>query len=332
MLVAKEATAGLLAALGERYALVGPTMRGGHAVLAPIEDPRELCLDFQNLTMSAKEWVFPQRQVLYRFRGHEILDEPPREPGVSRVVFGIRPCDARAVTMLDSVFRWKGIRDPYYEDLRARTLLVTLGCTRAGQACFCTSVGGDPTSGEWADVGLIDLGDRYYVQAFSDRGEAVLMQLADHLTPAGVEDARLAEGKAEEARGRVPLLDTGDVRSRLEASFDDEEPWATPAERCIGCGACSHVCPTCHCFDITDETGKEGGVRIRTWDCCTYPGFTAHASGHNPRSARPERMRQRLMHKFSYCDENFGQAFCVGCGRCVVACPVGNDLREAIGQ
>jgi ferredoxin len=101
-------------------------------------------------------------------------------------------------------------------------------------------------------------------------------------------------------------------------------------QNCIGCGACTYLCPTCYCFDIADEDHMYKGRRIRTWDSCQYSKFTEHASGHNPRTNKTQRLRQRFMHKFSYTLENTGDIFCVGCGRCIIHCPVNLDIREFI--
>jgi ferredoxin len=120
------------------------------------------------------------------------------------------------------------------------------------------------------------------------------------------------------------------MKEKLDGIFE-EEVWETITNNCLGCGACTYLCPTCHCFDITDETnGKGDGIRIRTWDSCQYPLFTLHASGHNPRVNKKQRMRQRLMHKFSYTVEKNDAIFCVGCGRCVIHCPVNLDIREML--
>jgi formate hydrogenlyase subunit 6/NADH:ubiquinone oxidoreductase subunit I len=115
----------------------------------------------------------------------------------------------------------------------------------------------------------------------------------------------------------------------MDKGFEDPI-WNRLTESCIGCGACTYLCPTCHCFDIADEQHHYQGRRIRTWDSCQYPQFTRHASGHNPRPARKHRLRQRFMHKFSYTVEKSGDIYCVGCGRCVVHCPVNLDIREVI--
>jgi sulfhydrogenase subunit beta (sulfur reductase) len=106
--------------------------------------------------------------------------------------------------------------------------------------------------------------------------------------------------------------------------------WDTIHARCLKCGTCTYLCPTCHCFDISDETKGSDGVRIRSWDSCQYPLFTKMASGHNPRTSQKERWRQRVMHKFRYYVDNFGAVSCVGCGRCVMLCPVNIDIRKII--
>jgi ferredoxin len=121
-------------------------------------------------------------------------------------------------------------------------------------------------------------------------------------------------------------VDLAVLKEVLDRSFDDPR-WRLLTEKCLGCGACSFLCRTCHCFDIVDE--EDGGVRSRSriWDSCQFPSFTSQASGFNPRPSGLERFRQRLMHKFSYCVENYGMPGCVGCGRCVSECPVNLDIR-----
>lgn len=144
------------------------------------------------------------------------------------------------------------------------------------------------------------------------------------------ESALEARQKYEAAvKQKVPALNLNGLKEKLRNGFDSPL-WGTIAERCLGCGVCTYLCPTCHCFDISDKIKGERGRRMRSWDSCQYALFTMHASGHNPRPSKRERMRQRIMHKFLYAQDNFKETFCVGCGRCVRSCPVNLDIRENV--
>ncbi len=117
------------------------------------------------------------------------------------------------------------------------------------------------------------------------------------------------------------------VSEKLDRMFDDPF-WDKTCQKCLGCGVCTFLCPTCCCFDILEETEEE--KRVRIWDSCQFSCFTLQGSGHNPRPSGKERMRQRIMHKFNYFVKNHGDSFCVGCGRCVKECPVNLDIREVV--
>ncbi|MDW8026730.1 MAG: 4Fe-4S dicluster domain-containing protein, partial [Armatimonadota bacterium] len=106
--------------------------------------------------------------------------------------------------------------------------------------------------------------------------------------------------------------------------------WEEVTRKCLSCGVCAYECPTCHCYDIVDEATLFEGVRCRNWDCCGFALFTLHASGHNPRPTQMHRYRQRVLHKFAYFLQTYGQNMCVGCGRCIVKCPVGMDIYEIV--
>ena len=152
---------------------------------------------------------------------------------------------------------------------------------------------------------------------------------AAHLAPAGAQATAAREARAQAAAAAMAVLDFSGVKEKADASFDSPV-WERIARICLGCGVCTYVCPTCHCFDITDETAGTGGVRLRTWDACQYPLYTMHASGHNPRPAKRARMRQRIMHKYSYTVDTAGTVSCTGCGRCVRQCPVNLDIRQML--
>ena len=119
------------------------------------------------------------------------------------------------------------------------------------------------------------------------------------------------------------------VKDWLEDHFEDPL-WEEKAFRCIGCGTCTFLCPTCHCFDIQDESVFDGGSRLKNWDGCQFSLFTLHTSGHNPRDTQPKRYRQRILHKYAIYPEKFGKVLCTGCGRCVAHCPVNLSLYDVV--
>ena len=119
--------------------------------------------------------------------------------------------------------------------------------------------------------------------------------------------------------------------NKLDKIFDDPF-WKTIAMKCLRCGICAYLCPTCHCFDIQDETTLSNGARLRVWDSCMYPEYTLHASGHNPRPARENRMRNRVYHKYNYYPKNLDVIACVGCGRCIDGCPVNIDIIDVVNR
>ena len=139
--------------------------------------------------------------------------------------------------------------------------------------------------------------------------------------------AKEIEDKVSE-KMKAPVIE--DITEKLRGMF--EHPlWEDIHQRCLGCGVCTYLCPTCYCFDIQDiPSGHGQGTRIRSWDSCMFSSFTLQASGHNPRSSLKQRLRQRIMHKFNYFVENYGVLGCVGCGRCIKNCPAGIDIREII--
>jgi len=246
------------------------------------------------------------------------------------LLFGVRPCDARSFTLLDMLFDQEKYGDPYYIEKRAKTTVVALGCVHPPYTtCFCTSVGGSPCDATGADLLLTDLGgDEYLAEFLTPKGETLLSAFRG--TPAGEAEEKQKEAiAAKAAEGIASQIPAREIKPILDTHFEDPF-WNTLHQKCLACGTCTYLCPTCHCFDISDEVKGDAGVRIRNWDSCMFPLFTKETSGHNPRLSQKERWRQRIMHKFRYYVDNFGAIACVGCGRCVMNCPVNLDIRKIV--
>jgi sulfhydrogenase subunit beta (sulfur reductase) len=325
----KDRLESFLERLLEVRVVFAPVKKGDMVFVERIHAPEEALLDYQNTKESPKSALFPERETLFRYRvekGKVELDVP-RGKEKGQVLFGIRPCDARGLLLLDRVFGGD-CSDPYYADKRANTVIASLGCVNPNPTCFCHSMGGGPCSPEGSDLFFLDLGDRYLAEAGSDRGAALLEDQA--FEDADEEALALSEKiKTEAAASMQPLTLKENMEKQLEQLFDDPA-WNELAETCLGCGICTYLCPTCHCFDLCDEASVQTGERIRIWDSCQFLLFTQHASGFNPRPTVKERFRQRIMHKLSYLPKSQSMTGCVGCGRCVTECPVNLDIREVM--
>ncbi|NJL07060.1 MAG: 4Fe-4S dicluster domain-containing protein [Methylacidiphilales bacterium] len=290
-------------------------------------------LNHSNTVRPAKRFVFPQREVLYRFRiensqSPKLTDTETKVE--STVVFGVRPCDGRAMVRNDRVFTC-GFSDPYYQARRDNVVFVGLACNAPpSQNCFCVSVGGSPHSEDGLDVLMTELDGRYHVKALTDKGSDIVRSAGDlfqDVKAADMDDVGNAHAIALEYSQRS-ISSMEAVAAALRRNFDSPI-WDKLARACIGCGACTYLCPSCHCFDINDEVTNKSpltGARVRTWDNCQFPDFTMHSSGHNPREDTGARLRQRICHKLLYFVETHNMQQCTGCGRCITHCPVGIDI------
>ena len=333
-LLRKERLELFLQTLLDNRIVFAPVKKGDMLLFEEIESARDAALGEGTTKNSPKGALFPQTERLFAYRRtKEGIDiEAAATSDKERVLFGIHPCDARAMLLLERVFGGR-IEDPYYAEKRRRTIVVSIACTHPDAACFCLALGGGPCSQEGSDLLLFDIGDRYLVRASGEKGKLLLTYtIFEDADEESLDTAKKIEQSAESSMQPVGSLQRTadeDIGKRLDAFFDDPL-WNELTESCLSCGICTYLCPTCHCFDISDEAGSVTGERIRTWDSCQFALFTRQASGFNPRPSARERFRQRMMHKFSHLPKNVGMAGCVGCGRCVTQCPVNLDFREVL--
>ncbi len=305
----------------EKYSVWAPVRADEGWAFAPVEGA--VTLEHYLLTrLSAKQFVTPLYETLISFDGPEGEPAPPDKE--ARLVFGVRPCDAGAVRLMDRVYLEGRYRDPLYKARRENTVLVVLACGEPAPTCFCTSTGGGPADDTGADIMAYGNDGHWILKGVTEKGKNVL-------TGGGPAKACKDKLPEDKAAGKIPVLwDLAQAQKAVKEQFENPV-WESMAQRCLACGVCTYVCPSCSCFDVSDEAKRGKGKRLRFWDGCMFPLFTHHAGGHNPRESRGPRYRQRVLHKFNYFPHrNEGANLCVGCGRCVVDCPVNIDIREAV--
>ena len=324
MKLAKQQLMPLLDKLAADRDVFVPAVVDGVAKFARYGEGVEPDFSMVNTTMPPKDLLFPQTQKMYHYdvdkNGSYRIYE--YDESQEQVVFGIRPCDMRSIVCLDEVFLTKGFVDEFYENARNKLLSVCIGCAQAAETCFCESMGVDPQLAPNADIMLQDCGDFFNVIAQTEKGEAELATWA-----AFTEDG---EGQPVDP-GLTLKVSMEGVVDKLENMYD-APIWDNLSVKCLNCGTCTYVCPTCHCFDISQENRRKDGVRFRCWDSCMFSEYTMMAGGHNPRPEKLERVRNRFMHKLNFFERRYGMSLCVGCGRCVEKCPVALDITRLIDE
>ncbi|MBF0211545.1 MAG: 4Fe-4S dicluster domain-containing protein [Desulfamplus sp.] len=284
--------------------------------------------------LSPKSVIFPQSEKMLQasldssLPDHHIMKRVEADYS-PRAVIGIRPFDAKALTLVNLNFDTKDYQDPYWCDAYKSTTFVGLAINRPSDVDFSTSMGSNPFGEEGLDLLLVDNGNEFLAKVITDKGQTFLdaagfNNLADESAIKKIDELKSAAQNAIKAKVGTDNLKKLTVLDLYEAPF-----WDDIAFSCINCGTCTFVCPTCWCFDIQDETKGKSCTRFKNWDSCMFPLFTLHGSGHNPRGLKTQRVRQRFMHKLKYFVDKYDKGtMCVGCGRCVQSCPVNIDIRE----
>ena len=323
----------LLAALQEEWDVFVPVKRGAELRIRQLPFAGEIFLGPHKPLVPLKMLFLPEVEDLFSLdidqAGPHITPGEPLSRG--RVVWGVLGCDLAALELLDRVFLKRPV-DEAYRRRREQTVLIAVVCTGEGSECFCTSLGIDPLRPAGADVLLAEVGDAYFLSSLTEKGK----RLTGAMQPFLQESTEAADlhkieeifelEKLEYVRGDVPV----DRVSKEAKELWNLPLWDELASRCLGCGICTVLCPTCYCFDVEDEQHGSTGKRFRAWDSCMNPSFTRMASGENPRPSKRERIRQRFLHKLTYFPAQEGVAACVGCGRCIVNCPVGIKIDRVI--
>lgn len=314
---------GWLDGLARERTLVAPVDVDGKLLYRQVNGSDGISWGFERTVMSPKTWTFPATEPILTIEQGEESTIQPAAALAPTVVFGVRPCDARGALAIDALFLDKDPIDGRYAQHRDATRLIGLACPQMWETCFCTVVGGAPNGTQGLDVLLTEIDGGYAVQAITTEGDALVAGM-----PGDERDPVLPEPKLTPD---LPVLHSG---GEWTARFG-ELYWERLGDRCLGCRICTFVCPACRCFDVRDEVvsrqpGRQVFERLRAWDACTVPAYRRIAGGHNPRPTQFSRLRNRFYCKFVYYPEDFGPLGCVGCGRCIDACPVGIDILEVI--
>lgn len=263
--------------------------------------------------------------------GFEVFHEEERSEPLA--FLGVRPCDIHGMLVLDRILLHGAFVDPWYRARREGIFIVAANCTRAGGTCFCASMGTGPRATAGFDLALTEIleGGRHFflVEVGSRAGREVLEKIPHR--EARSEEVRLGEAlikKAVEGMGRT--MDTSGIRELLYRNYESPR-WQDVASRCLSCGNCTLVCPTCFCMNLfdTSDLKRERAERWRIWDSCFTQGHS-YVHGGSIRTSTLSRYRQWLIHKVATWIDQFGVSGCVGCGRCITWCPVAIDITEEV--
>ena len=326
----------LAALMAERSVIAPQRVQPDLVLYRAVGSPDEIAFDFGRAALSPKEFFLPATEAILTIeRVRQLItgDDGNTQPDWQirlidheltrdQVLFAIRPCDARALTVLDALLLKEPV-DAYYARRRQRTSLIGLACAQMGPTCFCTSLGFTPDDRQGMDIMLYEVEGGYALEVLTEKGRSIASGL-----PQTPYSERLPERDWPSAQFSVP------PRSVWLRTFNDPY-WGELADRCFSCKICAYVCPTCRCFDVRDYTvtqapGYQKIERLRCWDACMADGYRRIAGGHNPRPDKAQRLRNRFYCKFDYYPADFGPLACVGCGRCIDNCPVNVDITEVL--
>ncbi len=348
----------LIAAIRRRgYQVIGPHLQDGAITYAPIQELEDLPIGWtarqgpahyrlerrEDSAMfqyaagpkSLKDFIHPSEIRLFSaaredgaFRILPNTEAPPRY-----AFLGARACELAAAGIQDRVLIEGRFSDPIYRARRENAIIIAVQCTEPSDVCFCTSMGTGPRSEGGFDLALTELvapgSHEFVVEVGTQLGAELLSEVEFSDVSSGLRE-RARQANEAAATGIQRRLDISGLRELLRDNFNHPH-WDDVASRCLACGNCTQVCPTCFCVNVEDSTDVAGSTaeRWRRWDSCYSLAFT-YIHGGSVRVSTKSRYRQWLTHKLSYWHDQFASSGCVGCGRCIAWCPAAIDLTREV--
>ena len=331
--ISKKDVVKLLSQWSQEFTVFVPSTENGVATMAQWDGKDASFLDwYRNTVIPPKANSLPPMEEMFSFQkskeGYRI--ELPPTNGQKQLIFGIRPCDAKALAILDMTFK-QAYEDPYYLSKRDNMVLIGLGCTNPYDSCFCTSLGISPAQSTDVDLMFTDIGDELLIEMVTKAGKELIAKAKGLKEVTKADEAKAKKVKEAAYQKVTRKIDTEGIGDKLLACFENQDYWEKVAAKCISCGICTFLCPTCYCFDINDELVKQQGARFRSWDSCAFPLYTKMPM-ENPRLEKWQRVRQKVCHKFEFYSMDFSVIACTGCGRCIRLCPVNWDITQTLDR
>lgn len=321
VVVPKRSFNSLVNALARTMPVYGPRTKRGKFVFDRIESADDLALEYDTTVLPPTMYLFPPREPILKFKLGDGGKSQPATDTSPRAIIGVHPYDIKAIELLDEAFA-AASPDPNYHARRQNTIIIGLDVLNPSPKSFAPSMGTHVAEAGY-DLMLTDIGSRYMVTVGTRKGADLLTRYAQ-VTDPNAEDIAAQKAAHDAAFSRYRLhLDVPRERlpKLLEDAYDDPY-WQQRGSKCLSCGSCVMVCPTCFCFDVQDDVSLDmkDGERVRQWDGCVLTDFARVATGESFRHDKASRFRHRVYRKGKYVLERYGRMGCVGCGRCAVAC------------
>ena len=327
--------------LGKDHALVAPVEDSGRYIFRSLEDTADITTEYKQTPLPPVKFIYPDKEPILKF---DLSDDKHAESVIeapSQALLLLRPCDINAISIMDEVLSEEP-SDLNDIERRKNTLIVGFECAtpcRENALCFDK---GTHNAKSGFDIYLTEINGKYFAEVNGEKGEKVA-EASGFFNRALSEDRVALDNRRierEEKFEEVLSGNTDELSTLLEGAYDNEL-WEKSSKKCVSCGACNIVCPTCYCYDVTDEVDITTNhcTRTRHWDGCQLRNFTSVATGETFRKSKSARLRHRVLKKEVYLKERFGRSGCVGCGRCIDHCmakisiiDIYNDVFEDKGQ
>lgn len=333
VILEKEHFDGFISRLSSLQRLVAPVARGyNNYAFEGVTSGDQIALNYIPTILPPKKYFLPQEETLLEYSLDKGLRVDASVTYENMVLFGVHTCDLAGIQCLNMVF-FHQPKDYNYLVRKNSIHIIALECTAyCDDHASCSLVNASMPSGGY-DLFFTDMGPYFIVHINTQAGDKIiettnLFERADktHL----LELVKLREQKSSIFRNELSI-DPRNIPALFDRSFDSPV-WKTLGDRCLACGNCTNVCPTCYCFNIVDEMNLDlkGGKRYRRWDSCQLEPFAKVAGGENFRKERSVRQRHRYYRKFRYPVPHYSRFFCTGCGRCTRTCMAGISLKETL--